>query len=1186
MKRRYHFAACLLFLAGILALDVALIDRHGVIRELLNAELEDQLAVRFDYARPRIEFDFLRPTLILEDLTLTTSKDSNEPAFTCRKISMGLDWGELRAGRVALRRIDFEQPRIHLYWVKDVLQVPVLFKGEARPKEEKIVIPDVSTSDLAVHLHSPPFFARGGGAPIVIEPVRVDFDHRPSRDFPYGFTGAIGDSMFGDFELEGRFGDDRISGSITYHGKSLDERIVGLLREDLREALDGVETEGDLTLTLAFASDDIAGPIDYDIGVKMERFKIRHHGLPTDIEMEKGEIKVERDRIYARTLDFELNEAPVRVTNAVLSLPDDDRPLEASLHASISRFNIGNRLLDSIKNLDVEPFSDIRDALEAFGVEGHANIELDLKVVPGRSGVVVNADIQLDGASLAYQGYADPVTQVREGYPYRVRNLIGRIQIDNRGMRFDDLITKSADQFIEMSGSVVFGQDFAFDVRVEGNEIPLGEEVRAALPHSDRLVYDSYAPKGYADLLVEVKREPHTTSEQTDVRVEIDMRLVEARPAVFPVLVRSVGGRLVFQKGEPARLEKVHAYRGEGTIDIDGEVTFGREGEPDEFGLDIRAHDIDLDDELIDAISVEFPDVAAEMRRQAMAGRFDLDARVGGNEDSPPRFIVAMRDMRMRLEQIPSIPITGLTGTARIEDETMTLANLRFRAVDRDLEGDGVIELGRDPSWKLQVRGRDLLVDAEAINAVGREIPAVTDLARDYEIAGRLGVELDLLRDAKGKEETRVGLDLGDLTLRDRTGPLRVTEVRGRVDIRDDAITFRDLTGVVPWTEDAAAGEPASRATFSLVSGGLRRGGPLDLDLSQVAVRNLVLRDEVFALLPEGPRDTLRSLGLRGRLDFELSTLRAREGRVVFRGVARPEALRGDTGLDVVLRDGELKIDSGVIADGRFEVKGRLEKGRVRIERFSIDEVSAPFSLSQSRLKLDSIAARFLEGTLQPARTSFELLFEAGNLFDVRANAVGADLSEFLRQVGGRPTAFVGKANVIAGLTGRFGDLDSFAGEGTVKMTGRELYELPFFALVFQIINFDFLTNSSNEPQRGEIGLVVRDRKVHIDRARFEGPGVNLDGSGDIGFDGIVDLAFEPKPIKWVDSIPIVGDLFEIGSGIIVDQVRLTGPIENPRARVGNYITEILPSTPDSGRRLIIRPMKDGAEGAEGEKKP
>ena len=96
--------------------------------------------------------------------------------------------------------------------------------------------------------------------------------------------------------------------------------------------------------------------------------------------------------------------------------------------------------------------------------------------------------------------------------------------------------------------------------------------------------------------------------------------------------------------------------------------------------------------------------------------------------------------------------------------------------------------------------------------------------------------------------------------------------------------------------------------------------------------------------------------------------------------------------------------------------------------------------------------------------------------------------------------------------------------------------------------------------------------------------GFASDGSGRAGFDGIIDLAFEPKSIKWVDSIPIVGELFEIGSGIIVDKVHLTGPIEKPSARVGNYLTEIIPAERDAGRRLIIRPLKKSGGSSSGRK--
>ena len=77
-----------------------------------------------------------------------------------------------------------------------------------------------------------------------------------------------------------------------------------------------------------------------------------------------------------------------------------------------------------------------------------------------------------------------------------------------------------------------------------------------------------------------------------------------------------------------------------------------------------------------------------------------------------------------------------------------------------------------------------------------------------------------------------------------------------------------------------------------------------------------------------------------------------------------------------------------------------------------------------------------------------------------------------------------------------------------------------------------------------------------------------------MGFDGLCDITFKLEVIKWLDSIPIIGDIVGLGRSIFLRSVRVQGPIEDPNATVGSVIGDILPSDEDSGRRLKVRPLK------------
>lgn len=1175
MKRRTSFLGCLFFLAGLLALDVALIQRHDGLHHQVDRVLRDQLRVDWSYDDVGFEFHPLRgPQLVIDGLMLTRAKGSTEPGITARRVALGLDYSALYEGWIELERVEITDPVVHLYWKDEELDLDSPFRASSGQAGQDL--PSIDARGLAFHLHDPPFIAADLRDGLVINPIEIKLERSLSKSYPYRFQGEIKDQNFGTFEISGNLRNDKIRGKVTRKNLRLEPSLVGMFDESTREMLANIEMEGGVDLELHFRSEEASDRVRLKLVMAADEVVIRHHRLPTQVSELEGVFELSNGVVRANPLRFELNGAEVRVKRGVLRLPTEKEKLSADVEARITALDVGKSFVDSIRNIDEEPFTDIKEALEAFGTQGLVNLDLALKKVPDQDGLIVDANVVLDTVSLAYEGYVDPDSGERIGYPYRIRDLYGHVHIDNSGIEFDELITRSRHDFVKLDGAVTFGEEPGFEVNVNADNIELNENVRSALPPAERQVYDDYAPGGRADLRVHVSRRPGQPASATKVEVDIDMRLVEARPAVFPMKVESIGGQLRFRKGQPAQLHDIRAERDGGSIELSGQIDFGGERASEALRLKLKANNLELDDELVAAIAVEFPEVAAEMRRQEMRGRFDLDVNIDSGAVDQSRFDLTLRGMHMRLAEAPSIPLEDIRGRAEVADGELRLRDMRFRALDRALEGSGEIDLGENSAWRIAVSGRDLDVDPALISGLAREIDGLTKIERRFDVFGKIDLDLSLKKNRRG-ELVRSDVKLKGFELRDRTSPLVFRDVNGRVATRDREVTLQDLSAEVPWFgESEGISRPSDQATFSLLSATLRPEEQLDLVASGLVVKNLVLRDEVVDLFPESARKELKALGLRGRLDFELSSLRSRKGRTIFRGLLRPQNLRGETGMNLVLERADLEVESGEIEDGDFSLRGHLRRGAARIENLRLDEIDSPFVISNQEVRLDKLGARFLGGKLEAPGTHFAIDFEHGRSFAARVSALEVDLSEMLRQLGGRPSAVKGRANLNAGLGGRLGDFDSFVGEATVKMTGRALYELPFFTTVFQIINFDFLTTSSNEPQRGALDLRVRDRAFLLDRARFEGPGINLDGSGRAGFDGIIDLAFEPKPIKWVDSIPIVGDLFEIGSGIIVDKVHLTGPIENPSARVGNYITELLPTEEDSGRRLIIRPLKGG----------
>ena len=170
-----------------------------------------------------------------------------------------------------------------------------------------------------------------------------------------------------------------------------------------------------------------------------------------------------------------------------------------------------------------------------------------------------------------------------------------------------------------------------------------------------------------------------------------------------------------------------------------------------------------------------------------------------------------------------------------------------------------------------------------------------------FDVSGKIDLDLTFKKNSRG-ELIRSDVKLANMEMRDRSGPLVLRDINGRIESRDREVTLHNLTAEAPWFS-TAGDQPVESdlATFSLLTATIRPGETLDLVASGLAVKNLVLREEVVALFPEATQKELRALGLRGRLDFELSSLRSRQGRTIFRGLLRPQSFRCATGMHLVL---------------------------------------------------------------------------------------------------------------------------------------------------------------------------------------------------------------------------------------------------------------------------------------------
>ncbi|MEE9395082.1 MAG: hypothetical protein V3W41_21545 [Planctomycetota bacterium] len=1185
MYRRHYYLLALVFLGGVLALDLSFLLHPDRLERLIDAELSKNLKV--DYRYDELGFD--GRAIIVEKLELSRPKNPDQLALSCERVGVTLDLGALFSGELKVKRIAIEQPVVYLRWNdQGDLDLASLVKS-SDTKSRAPTIPVLDITGLQLKFINAPFF--DDARDINIGHVDLELTPRFSDAFSYSFSGKVKDETFGRLDIEGTFGAALFRGAVRCQGFRITPELIGLFRKDLRQALEPIRMSGGLDLKLDVDSQELLQGVDLRLTATTKGLGLGWGNSPDLVEGLEGTFVFEGQRFESKHLQFKLCGAPVRVTDFRVDFPHKigslnvvtgndglvvDEPTFFA-RALVEDLWLSEEFGKSLLELP-DPFPEIGETIIALGCEGKIVLDCTLsrdpkkQRDPAQRRVAIDCAIDFQETTMAWRGYADDDTGLREGYPYPFTRLIGRLQLHNDGIFTvgEGLRSQAEDQDVVIKGRVDFGrQPLAYDVRVEAIELNLDGRIKAALSDDEKKIYDSFDPEGQIDFDLHVQRLASALDEDAQVRIEFGLHLDSAKPEVFPIDLVNVEGRVVLEEGRPISLRGITAEAATAKFSLGGELDFSDDGGDGDFKLEIGVEDLQADATFLNALRLPYPDVSNELTRYQLKGLFDVEATIDSNPAVANIFDLTLKGVDFRIPDLAEVPFENYRGKLRVVGERLDVVSGGFSAYGNQMEPSGWVTFGDDARWDLRVKGSRLTVDDRLMRFAASFSEEVAEFTNQFDASGHTGLDVRLRRSSVGELITTRVLPVG-LSLRHRSKPLVIGNIHGILEIRGDALRLEELTSDLI----GGRGPNPVPATVSLGQGSFTS---MDgLHLKDIQIVGLPLGASTVSWAPAAVGEFLRDLAMEGHVDVSVEVLRFHEGRAVFKADIKPRLLRADVGFSLELNSGVLDLSSAVVtADGLEFMEGRFKRSHGKIQRFLFQKLAADFLFENGALSLSKIDTRLIGGRTNPKETRFKVQLGEVKTFDLGLRLADGDLSNLVKIFGGKANSLQGRANLVMGMSGQVGELDSYRGEARAKMRGDRLYDLPFFAPVFQLINFDFLTTPQRGSQRGEVVMSLGNRELTVESASFRGPGINLDGSGAIGFDGLCKLAFEPKAIKLLDSIPIVGDISDLVGGIIVDKVYVTGPIENPRASIGNYITDLLPSAPDSGRRPVIRPPRE-----------
>ena len=327
--------------------------------------------------------------------------------------------------------------------------------------------------------------------------------------------------------------------------------------------------------------------------------------------------------------------------------------------------------------------------------------------------------------------------------------------------------------------------------------------------------------------------------------------------------------------------------------------------------------------------------------------------------------------------------------------------------------------------------------------------------------------------------------------------------------------------------------------------------GRWELSLNLKEGSRLLPDAELIGALPGAMREAMRRLQLRGPVSIRGATK-----------VTLPDSLRcePDFNWDVTLQlEGNRIADVGPVHSLRGEIKvnGRRDEhgihstGDVAIDSMHVNDlqitaIRGPFQVVDDRLDFGLVRSiskqpmmgRVFDGSLE---MKGDLLLSSGN-FNVDFTLRDASVPTLLADLGHSNNGLSGVLSGQAKFAGSLGTMDFLKGSGDAKISGANVYQLPF---IMQVLNQLRIRPSEDVAfTDGSVDFTMFGDLITFNDLRLWGDWVALQGTGTLDGRRELDLTFNTRvsPQNVFTSVvrPLRGDRYTLWT------MDVRGPVHSP----------------------------------------
>lgn len=506
--------------------------------------------------------------------------------------------------------------------------------------------PRQPTEDFVVTMNTRGISATAKAFPYPVEDAKGHFEFRRSGALIHRVKAkSAGTDLSIDGYTNGYDADAGFHLEIEMADLRLDERIKKALHPDDQKTYDLFSPSGVVDVRAEidreFGDDK---PIRNHVWIRCKDARFTYQGLPYPIEKVAGEIELDGPRIEVKAVTGQNGSVVVNGTLVDISgEPDIDVRIEGR------KIRLDEKLYRALGE-------DARKIWKRLSPSGEVNLVWTGRQEK-RSGkpLAQRVTIRMSGVDILY-----------DGFPYQLRDLYGEVVYDSAAetVEIRDVDGTHGAAKVRIRGLVRdIGGDGAFDLTVEGTDVELDAELKAALAPENREVWDLFTPSGKVDLVWE----GHAVGGRNqDIRQSLWAKLkgCTATYKKIPIRIEGITGQLTYDEGG-TRIEHLSGRRGDTSVRIDGTIA---PGEDPPFDLTIDVSDLPLSDDVVQAL----PDRARELLTDwkvrgnlHLKGRFELKDDTGGKRRTLYTTEVRLNEVDLDV----GMPLTRLEGRVALSGE-------------------------------------------------------------------------------------------------------------------------------------------------------------------------------------------------------------------------------------------------------------------------------------------------------------------------------------------------------------------------------------------------------------------------------------------------------------------------------------------------------------------------------------